>query len=126
MWIYGQASGRLFHNGQEHAHGYSGFAEGKNNPLLQYHPDLGPCPRGGFTLQLITGSDGQACDYEGKKAPVFRLIPKPGTEMFGRAGMLLHGDSISAPGTASHGCVIEGHDERAAVMESGDTDFEVV
>jgi hypothetical protein len=126
MWTYEQATGRLSHNGLRHTVGYSGFGEGKNNPAMQDHRDLGPCPRGQFTLELITGPDGQPCDYERKKAPVFRIVPKPGTEMFGRAGFLLHGDSISAPGTASHGCVIENHIERMAILESGDTDFEVV
>lgn len=126
MWTYEQASGRLLHNGAPQATGYSGCGTGKNNPALESMEGVGPCPRGSFTLELITGDDGQPCDYEHKKAPVFRLIPKPGTEMFGRAGFLVHGDSVSAPGTASHGCVIENHAERLLILQSGDTDFEVV
>ena len=37
---------------------------------------------------------------------VFCLTPDADTEMFGRAGMLGHGESIHAPGEASHGCLI--------------------
>jgi type VI secretion system (T6SS) effector TldE1-like protein len=127
MWTYEQKTGHLDHNGLRHTTGYSGHAEGKNNPALQDHPSLGPIPRGAYTLQVIVGlASGSPCDYEGKKAPVFRILPKPGTNTFGRSGFLIHGDSVSAPGTASLGCVIENHGEREAILESGDTDFEVV
>ena len=118
MWTYHQSTGALEHDGVPHAVGYSGFGEGKNNPDMQEVHDFGPLPLGQFRIELIEG------DYEGKKAPVMRLIPKAGTNTFGRAGFLIHGDSVSAPGTASHGCIIEGHAERVAIAESGDLDFE--
>ena len=127
MWIYEQKTGRLLQpDGKLLAVGYSGHAEGKNNPALQAHANLGPIPCGRFRMELITDGNGNMVDYEHKKAPVIRLIPQPGTQMFGRAGFLLHGDSIPAPGTASLGCVVENHAARMAVAFSPDKDLDVV
>ena len=129
MFTYEQKTGRLLHNGTCIATGYSGFGQGKNNPLLQNVADVGPICCGRFRMEVIKDADGNACDYEHKKAPVIRLIAQPGTQMFGRAGFLIHGDSISAPGTASHGCVIEDHNARVSIAESisaGDDILEVV
>ena len=126
MWVYSQARGNLHHDGIFVGTGYSGNGEGKNNPAMQEHPDLGPCPRGFFTTELITDERGNACDYEGKKAPVLRLLPDAETEMFGRSGMLMHGDSLSSPGTASRGCIIQNHKVRAEVAASTDKRLQVV
>lgn len=98
--------------------GYSGHNEGKNNPALQNHPSLGPIPVGEYFMEVIMDSEGKWEDYEGKKAPVIRLTPKPTNVMFGRAGFLIHGDSISKPGTASLGCVIMNHSDRTAIAWS--------
>lgn len=35
-----------------------------------------------------------------------RLTPIPSNKMFRRNAFLIHGDSITAPGTASAGCII--------------------
>jgi Protein of unknown function (DUF2778) len=129
MWTYRQSDGVLQHDGVYVATGYSGFEDGKNNPAMQDHMGLGPIPCGSYTIQVIVDGDGQAVDYEGKKAPVMRLVPDAGNQMFGRSGFLIHGDSISAPGTASHGCVIEGHDIRETIAqnaEDGDNQLQVV
>lgn len=129
MWTYGQLTGKLSHNGGFSAIGYSGFGEGKNNPAMQDHAGLGPLPCGIYTGKVIKGDDGEPCDYEGKAKPVMRLIPAATNIMFGRAGFLIHGDSRSDPGTASHGCMIESHDERvyiARLIDTGDDQFEVI
>ncbi len=129
MWTYQQSDGVLLHEGEYVATGYSGFENGKNNPDMQDHMGLGPIPRGSYTIQVIVDGNGQAVDYEGKKAPVMRLVPAASNQMFGRDGFLIHGDSISAPGTASHGCVIEAHEIRekiAQTAENGDNQLQVV
>lgn len=110
--------------------GYSGHGEGKNNPDMEQVSNIGPLPRGKFTMQVIE-ENGIPVDYEGKAAPVIRLIPNSGTQMFGRAGMLIHGDfrNQELQGTASHGCVIENHSDRlrlAQAIRSGDNQLEVV
>jgi hypothetical protein len=125
MWTYSQKTGELAHNAAYVATGYSGHGIGKNNPDLQNVKDVGPCPRGRFIMELIVDSEGNSVDYEEKKAPVFRLIPDPADEMFGRSGFLMHGDSISVPGTASEGCIIQAHWVRENVRTSGDKDLAV-
>jgi hypothetical protein len=54
------------------------------------------------------------------------LIPKEGTDTFGRSGFLIHGDSVAMPGTASHGCIILSRDLREQISASGDNQLEVV
>jgi hypothetical protein len=129
MWKFSTTTGRVFLDVDGLikcvAVGYSGFGPGKLNPTMEAVPDVGPCPRGLFKLELIQ-ADGVPVDYEHKKAPVFRLVPKAGTNLFGRAGFLIHGDSVSAPGTASHGCVILAHDVRERIRLSGVDELEVL
>lgn len=129
MWTYRQSDGVLLHDGAYVATGYSGFDNGKNNPAMQDHVGLGPIPCGSYTIQVIVDDNGQPEDYENKKAPVMRLIPAASNQMFGRSGFLIHGDSISEPGTASHGCVIEAHEIRELISqnaENGDDQLQVV
>jgi len=76
-------------------------------------------------MEVITDEFGNWIDYEHKKAPVLRLIPQEGTEMYGRAGMLIHGDSVSEPGTASLGCIVQSHWARVKIAESNDMDLAV-
>ena len=99
MWTYEQATGRFSHDGVAVAFGYSGRDEGKNNPAMQYLQGIGPLPRGAYTI-------GDAVDTDTHGPCVMPLSHDASNEMFGRSGFLIHGDSIAAPGTASHGCII--------------------
>jgi len=120
MWTYAQQTGALLQDGQPVATGYSGFDDGKNNPAMQAVHDLGPIPQGEWT---IVGPPVNTPDH----GPfVLHLQPAPATNTFGRSGFLMHGDSIEAPGCASHGCVIMPRTVREQVWNSGDTDLEVV
>lgn len=118
MWTYRQASGCLDHNGLIVATGYSGSGPGKNNPAQQAVHDVGPIPQGKFTI-------GDPYDTDSHGPHVMRLTPDPADEMFGRAGFLIHGDSISHPGTASHGCIILPRDVRNRIADSGDRELTV-
>lgn len=133
MFIYSQSTGRLTNRMRndsqtlEHdtfiASGYSGFGDGKNNPAMQNVKDVGPLPCGFYVMKVITGDDGKPCDYKSTlghvmKAPVIRLIPNASNEMFGRDGLLCHGDSVHTPGTASHGCMIEDHTARLLIADA--------
>jgi|SRR6185312_7592092 len=129
MFTFSTTTGQLFNGSQYLATGYSGFGAGKLNPEMENVANVGPLPRGTYTMEIIKGEDGLPCDYEGKKKPVIRLVPSSTNEMFGRAGFLMHGDSISDPGTASHGCVIEDHGTREVVANAiteGNNTLEVV
>lgn len=119
MWTYIQISGRLYHEEELIGVGYSGGGEGKNNPDLQDVKDVGPIPRGKYSI-------GTPVDTVMHGPYAMALTPDPANDMAGREGFLIHGDSVSAPGTASEGCVIMSRDVREEVWTSMDHDLEVL
>ena len=119
-WTYAQQSGELQHDGEPIAAGYSGAGAGKNNPAMEAVPNVGPIPRGDWTIS------GPPVDTKDHGPYVLRLNPAATTETFGRAGFLMHGDSKESPGCASHGCVILPRNAREQVWNSGDRNLEVV
>ena len=117
MWRYEQSTGRLWRLMGE---GYSGHGvEGKNQPDMQSVKNVGPIPRGKW---LVT----TRFDDPHKGPWCLRLAPAPGTDTLGRSGFLVHGDSISDPGTASEGCIILSRGIRQRIWESDDHELEVV
>lgn len=118
MWTYAQSAGEMQRDGEFICVGYSGFGAGKNNPDMESVANVGPIPRGRYQI-------GSPFDSETHGPVVMRLTPCDGTETFGRDGFLIHGDSVSRPGGASHGCIILPRPERLAIAGSGDTDLEV-
>ena len=122
MWTYKQSSGLLTLNEESVAFCYSGFGEGKNNPALQQVHDLGPIPRGHWSI-----GEPECVTDVGPHGPfVLPLRPREGTETYGRSGFLIHGDSIQHSGQASHGCIIVDRHTREAIAASHDQDLEVV
>jgi hypothetical protein len=120
MWTYAQKTGNLLQDGKLVATGYSGGGEGKNDPSMQAVHDVGPIPQGNWTISgppINTAEHGPF---------VLTLTANQGTNLFGRSGFLMHGDSVTAPGTASKGCIIMPRTAREQVWNSGDTDLEVV
>lgn len=119
MWTYGQLTGSL--RGAIIgiiAHGYAGAGAGKNNPDMDDVPNTGPLPRGDYTIGR---------PYDSSHSPyTLRLTPHPKNVMHGRAGFLIHGDSVKNPGTASQGCIILPRAIRQKIFESGDHDLRVV
>lgn len=77
--------------------GYAGFGVGKNNPDKESVKNIGPLPKGKYTI-------GQP--YNSAKTGPFTLplTPFPENEMYGRSAFQIHGDN--GLGTASHGCII--------------------
>lgn len=133
MFIYLQSSGKLLRKVAadypvQCGSGYSGHGAGVNNSAMEMDPDVGPLPRGFYVMEEIKDANGNACDYEGKKAPVIRLVPDGANEMFGRSGFLIHGDMVSAPGQeqASKGCMIMPLAVRQAVAASTDKILQVI
>jgi hypothetical protein len=113
MWTYDQISGKLSRNGVLVCVGYSGHGEGKNNPLMQNLPRVGPIPRG---MYLIA----HARDSEMHGPFVLPILPVAGTQTFGRSGFLIHGDSKEHLGEASLGCIIAPRPVREAIDASED------
>lgn len=100
-WLYDQASGEIttpanFMLGN----GYSGRGKGLNNPLMDGVADVGPIPRGDYAIGKFFD------DPHGKGPQVCQLTPLPGTDMLGRSGFMIHGDTEAANFTASEGCII--------------------
>jgi hypothetical protein len=120
MWTYRLASGFLSRDGDKTLYkGYSGHPPYVNDPLAVQRQGEGPIPPGGYTI----GEPHQTATH----GPfVLRLTPDPANQMHGRDGFLIHGDSTTAPGTASHGCVILPRGAREAVWTSGDHNLMVV
>jgi hypothetical protein len=119
MWIWDQSAGELRRDGKVASRGYSGRDRGKNNPVMQAAVGVGPCPRGGWTI-------GKPYNSTNVGPFALPLEPKPGTVTFGRSAFRIHGDSIRAPGTASHGCIILPRAIRELIWRSGDRDLEIV
>ncbi len=82
---------------------YSGNGKGLNNPAMQYVHNVGVIPGGGYDGEVVT---------EPQLGPrVFRLTPKPGTDMRGpgtedRFGFYIHWDNHAHDFSASDGCII--------------------
>ena len=107
-------------DGMIHGTGYSGAGPGKNNPALQEAHAVGPIPVGLWRI-------GPPEDRPTTGPYSLPLSPYPETDTFGRTEFYLHGDSISAPGMASHGCpVLSPEALRQAVWNSSDHDLRVV
>jgi hypothetical protein len=100
-WRWQQSTGELFKMGDPvmtpFATGYAGTGSGKNNPDYQCVSDIGPIPRGWYTL---------ATSVSHPAANTIPLVPDAANDMCGRSGFLIHADSASKPGWASEGCII--------------------
>lgn len=113
MWKFRQLTGELLHNEISIGFGYSGSGLGLNNPSMQAAPNVGPIPRGLWTI-------GKPYDSETHGPYVMRLTPDLETKIFKRGGFLIHGDSMKLPGTASKGCIVLNRAMRNQISASGD------
>lgn len=124
MWTWDQSAGVLSRDGAEVAKGYSGRDWGKNNPDAEAARGIGPIPAGDYTIVELYNSANVGPN-------ALRLQPIDATpddvhDATGRSAFRIHGDSIRAPGTASHGCIILRLPIRLAIWESGDRLLRVV
>lgn len=117
MWTYNSANGNLSHNGGLVGTGYSGHEAGLNNPILSNIHNVGPIPQGYWTI-------GEFFDDPGGKGPIVaHVTPQEGTDVFGRAGFMIHGDNSEADHSASHGCIILARPLREQIRDSADTEL---
>lgn len=117
-WKYSQKTGNLSYNGKPVGSGYAGVGDGVNNPAAQNIPNIGPIPRGLYSI-------GVAFTHPKAGPMTMRLTPMKGTNTFGRDGFLIHGDNTSMNHTASNGCIIQNRTVRASVAVSNDRTLEV-
>ena len=116
-FVYHQSTGKLTLDGKEIGQGYAGKGDGKNNPDKEAVKRVGPIPRGLWTI-------GKPREYK-KMANCFDLNPVD-HDALGRSQFLIHGDSRTAPGTASEGCIILSPEVRKKIADSGVTRLRVV
>lgn len=115
MWTFNSANGNLSHNGALVGNGYSGHEDGYLNPIMSHVHNLGPIPSGYWRI-------GEFFDDPGGKGPIVtQLTPDADTEVFGRAGFMIHGDNREFNHSASHGCIILQRSLREQIRDSGDT-----
>jgi len=119
VWFYRQRTGELFHGIEHIATGYSGSAQGKNNPDMEAVHNIGPIPRGYWTIGKVL--DGQATSPHS-----IPLYPFPTTNTFGRQLFFMHGDQLQHPGEASHGCLVLDAFTRGRLAESSDKVLQVI
>lgn len=122
MLTYEQSTGAMSDESGLIDIGYSGFAEGLNNPAMQMDHDLGPIPAGDWEIV------GPPIETPNHGPFVLRLVVKQGTPTFGRSGLLIHGDEIAHAGEhiASRGCIILDRATRERIWASGDRDLIVI
>ena len=119
MIQYEISTGVLRRDGAVIGVGYSGQPDCKNDPGKCSVHDHGPIPPGLYTIETPR-------DTETHGPYVLPLTPDPNNEMYKRSGFLMHGDSKTHPGTASHGCIVAPLVVREAVHKSADINLEVV
>ena len=118
MWTFSSTTGWLCDaTGKKIAQGYAGgdegrWPDGRNNPAMESVPQVGPLPRGIYTLgEPVEGS---------RLGPyAIPLAPDPANEMFGRSGFFCHGDTVPS-GNASEGCIILPRFARDVLKRSSD------
>lgn len=111
-WTFEIPTGRYFDpSGAYISTGYAGFGAGKDNVADESIADIGPLPE-----NLYAFGDWYT---DPEKGPlVTHLTPVGDGEMYGRSGMMVHGDSIEHPGQASLGCCVADHPTRLAMSTS--------
>lgn len=126
MWRYDQSSGELSHNGKFVVRGYSGRDYGKNNPGAEDVKGIGPIPAGRWKIVGPPYDSAKVGPFVLKVFAADEAVPDDTHEETGRGAFRIHGDSVRAPGTASHGCIIVPRAVRQQIWASGDRDLEVV
>jgi Protein of unknown function (DUF2778) len=117
-WKYEQKTGRLWHDAEFFAIGYSGHGAGVDNPADEAIANVGPLPEGTYEIG--------AAFTNATTGPIsMRLAPVFGTT-FGRGSFLIHGDNSAMNRTASEGCIILPHGVRVAIDASADRELIVV
>ena len=110
-WGYKQSSGQLSLKGKVEGDGYSGKGEGLNNPDKEDVRDVGPIPRGEWSI-------GDPYDDK-KKGPIVLPLTPVGHDAHKRTGFLIHGDNKEMNKSASNGCIILSKALREKIAKSG-------
>ena len=111
LFAYEQKTGIMKREGSYIWTGYSGHGVGTNNVEFENVHDVGPIPRGAYVF-------GKPEDHPKLGPYAVPIIPKPGTNTFGRSGFYLHGDD--AEHDASLGCIVKSPRPAREIVHEGD------
>lgn len=114
MITYSQKTGQIGIRNTLIGIGYSGHAEGLDDPDMEAVVAIGPIPRGEWKID-------RWLEKHGTKGPIVARLSPVGHNAHGRSGFLIHGDNSSLNHTASHGCIISSRAIRDALRASGVT-----
>lgn len=109
-WVYQQSTGKLTLDSDQIGIGYSGHGDGLNNPKLEDKRDVGPIPRGMWSI-------GEAFEHE-KCGPLCMRLEPIDHKAHGRNGFLIHGDNKKNDMSASNGCIILNREIREKISNS--------
>jgi hypothetical protein len=93
--------------------------QGRNNPAMQAVRFIGPLPVGWYTIS-------EPFHHPKLGQLTFQLTPDPENDMLGRGEFFMHGAGGDDPANSSEGCIIQAHDVRQAVADSGVRRLQVV
>lgn len=111
FWIYSQSTGAIWKpDFIGFAVGYSGYGAGKNNPILESERNVGPIPRGFYVIGKPYTST--------KVGPIAIPLSPHCHKAHERTDLLIHGDSIKNPGSASKGCIVLPRSTREEIVFS--------
>lgn len=120
MYTYQQSTGKLTNpDGIVIGTGYSGKSLGLNKPTADHVPQLGPIPRGIYTI-------GKAEDSPQLGPLSLPLRPFISNNMHGREGFFIHGDNQAMDYTASEGCIVLAHNLRQMIADDSEKLLEVI
>ena len=103
-------------NGEFQGTGYSGRMEGRNEGTEESTPNVGPIPRGLYSIAPAR--------YSERLGPLVMNLDPIGHDALGRTNFRIHGDNKTHD--ASHGCIVLGPAIRKTIAESGINKLEVV
>ncbi len=118
-WTYHQKTGALMPPNSTNAvgEGYSGTGVGRNNPALEWMPEVGPIPAGLWTIGPMNSNHPHL-------GPDVMALTPVGHDAHLRTDFFMHGNNIT--NDASKGCIIQAHGVRMMVNSSTDKQLLVV
>ena len=116
MWTYEQSTGIVRdENGTIQGIGWAGNGPGLNNPDFESVRNVGPLPKGFYTIGTPydhTPENG----YPRNLGPyVMNLTPDDSNEMYGRGDFRIHGAAITNPDMSSDGCIVQARPARERI-----------
>jgi hypothetical protein len=118
-WRFNSKTGALTGPNGDTFEAYSGNGFGLLNPVFQSVENVGPLPKGLYSI-------GMPIDPVNHLGPLaLPLTPNSENAMYGRDAFYIHGDNSDMNFTASDGCIVAPHLARVTIANSDDNVLDV-